>query len=357
MARLEIRGVAHSYRRDPQSDADYALKPLDLVWEAAGAYALLGPSGCGKTTLLGILSGLVRPTRGQVLIDGRDVTQLSPRQRNIAQVFQFPVLYDSMSVFDNLAFPLRNRKLPARDVEARVREVAELLDLKAELPLRASGLSGELKQRISLGRGLVRKDVAAILLDEPLTVIDPHLKWHLRRKLMEIHRELHVTLIYVTHDQLEALTLAEDVLVMSDGQVLQRGSPEALFERPEHLFVGHFIGSPGMNILPCDVEPDGVYVAGQRVLARQVPDAGGELRLGVRPEFLSLSEQPSELAARVRVSEQIYLGGTRVVSVQLGPHTVRVKTPPEQRHEPGTERFLVFESARTHVYRDGKLIS
>ena len=197
--------MAHSYQRDPRTDADYALKPLDLVWEHAGAYALLGPSGCGKTTLLGILSGLLRPTRGQVLIDGRDVTQLSPRERNIAQVFQFPVLYDSMSVFDNLAFPLRNRKLPAREVEARVREVAELLDLTAELRLRASGLSGELKQRISLGRGLVRKDVAAILLDEPLTVIDPHLKWQLRRKLMEIHRELRLTLIYVTHDQLEAL--------------------------------------------------------------------------------------------------------------------------------------------------------
>ena len=133
------------------------------------------------------------------------------------------MLYDSMSVFDNLAFPLRNRRLPAREIEARVREVAELLDLQAELPQRASGLSGELKQRISLGRGLVRKDVAAILLDEPLTVIDPHLKWHLRRKLMEIHRELRVTLIYVTHDQLEALTLAEDVFVMSAGQVLQRG--------------------------------------------------------------------------------------------------------------------------------------
>lgn len=358
MARLEIREVAHSYQRDPRKDADYALKPLNLVWEDAGAYALLGPSGCGKTTLLGILSGLLRPTRGQVLIDGRDVTQLSPRERNIAQVFQFPVLYDSMSVFDNLAFPLRNRKLPAREVEARVREVAELLDLTAELRLRASGLSGELKQRISLGRGLVRKDVAAILLDEPLTVIDPHLKWQLRRKLMEIHRELRITLIYVTHDQLEALTLAEDVLVMSAGDVLQRGTPEALFERPEHLFVGHFIGSPGMNILPCEVTREGITVAGQRVIAGGPPDeaARGELRVGVRPEFLLLSREPAANAVKVQVTEQIYLGGTRVVTTLLGPHLVRVKTPPDQEDAPGSERYLLFPESHTHLYCDGKLI-
>src|SRR5262245_15525865 len=177
MARIELQGIAHSYTNTPGSERDFAVKPLDLIWEDGGAYALLGPSGCGKTTLLGIISGLLRPTQGSIWMDGRDVTQLAPSRRNVAQVFQFPVIYDTMTVFDNLAFPLRNRGVSESETRTRVERVAEILDLRADLARRASGLPGDLKQRISLGRGLVRKDVAAILLDEPLTVIDPHLRW------------------------------------------------------------------------------------------------------------------------------------------------------------------------------------
>jgi len=352
MARLELRDIAHSYQRN----ADYAVKPVDLVWEDGGAYALLGPSGCGKTTLLGILSGLLQPSRGRVLIDGRDVTALSPRDRNIAQVFQFPVLYDSMSVFDNLAFPLRNRGLGKREVDTRVREVAELLELTAELPLRASGLSGELKQKISLGRGLVRKDVSAILLDEPLTVVDPHLKWQLRRKLVQIHHDLRVTLIYVTHDQTEALTLADQVVVMNAGEVLQRGTPEALFERPEHLFVGHFIGSPGMNTVPCTLSDDAVLIAGQRVCARPSGELSGELHVGVRPEFLTLHQDASR-GVPVRVLKHRALGGSALFDVALGPHTLLVKTGPRQRFDVGAECYLEFSEGRTHVYRDGRIVN
>jgi len=353
MARLELRDIAHSYQRD----ADYAVKPVDLVWEDGGAYALLGPSGCGKTTLLGILSGLLHPSRGRVLIDGRDVTALSPRDRNIAQVFQFPVLYDSMSVFDNLAFPLRNRGLGKREVDARVREVAELLDLSAELPLRASGLSGELKQKISLGRGLVRKDVSAILLDEPLTVVDPHLKWQLRRKLVQIHHDLRVTLIYVTHDQTEALTLADQVVVMNAGEVLQRGTPEALFERPEHLFVGHFIGSPGMNSLPCTLSADHVLVADQPVSARPAGTLSGELCVGVRPEFLKLHADATRGGAPVRVIKHRELGGSALFDVQLGPHTLLVKTGPRQAFQVGADCYLEFPVGHTHLYCDGQIVN
>ena len=352
MARLELRDIAHSYQRG----ADYAVKPVDLVWEDGGAYALLGPSGCGKTTLLGILSGLLHPSRGRVLIDGRDVTALSPRDRNIAQVFQFPVLYDSMSVFDNLAFPLRNRGLGKREVDVRVHEVAELLELRAELPLRASGLSGELKQKISLGRGLVRKDVSAILLDEPLTVVDPHLKWQLRRKLVQIHHDLRVTLIYVTHDQTEALTLADQVVVMNAGEVLQRGTPEALFERPEHLFVGHFIGSPGMNSVPCTLREDAVLIAEQRVCAWPSGTLSGELHVGVRPEFLKLHAEAAR-GVPVRVLKHRELGGSALFDVQLGPHTLLVKTGPRQRFDVGAQCYLEFPEGRTHLYQDGKLVN
>jgi glycerol transport system ATP-binding protein len=355
MARLELRDIAHSY--DPTDPTAYAVKPLDLVWEDGGAYALLGPSGCGKTTVLGILSGLLTPSRGRVLIDGRDVTQLSPRDRNIAQVFQFPVLYDSMSVFDNLAFPLRNRGLGRREIDVRVREVAELLELSDALALRASGLSGELKQKISLGRGLVRRDVAAILLDEPLTVVDPHLKWQLRRKLVQIHHDLRVTLIYVTHDQTEALTLADQVVVMNAGEVLQRGTPEALFERPEHAFVGHFIGSPGMNSVPCTREGDAVLVAEQRVRAwpAGAQPLTGELRLGVRPEFLTLHSEPGR-GVPVQVTKQRDLGGSTLVDVRLGPHTLVVKTGPRQTFEHGAQCYLELSESRSHVYCDGRIV-
>lgn len=365
MARIELRRVGHRYASGTKdADQGYAVQPLDLVWDDGGAYALLGPSGCGKSTLLGIISGLLRPAEGSVWIDGRDVTLLGPRERNVAQVFQFPVLYDTMTVFDNLAFPLRNRRVKPAEVRSRVEQVAELLDLTAELSRTASGLPGDLKQRIALGRGLVRKDVAAILLDEPLTVIDPHLRWQLRRKLMEIHAELKVTLIYVTHDQLEALTLADQVVVMREGYVLQEGTPAALFERPEHTFVGHFIGSPGMNVLPCTISSGEAVIAGQRVSLQgqlagsaQLAALQGEYEIGIRPEFLSLTTEPPTTAALRGVVKRVAeLGGFNVASVELGEHTVHVKTRPEQQPALGAECWLEFPAQQTHVYQGGRLI-
>src|SRR3954454_16215117 len=179
MARILLDNVAHAYGPTPRGLQDYALKPLSHVWEDGGAYALLGPSGCGKTTLLNIISGLVAPSDGQVLFDGRDVTGLSPERRNIAQVFQFPVVYDSMTVAENLAFPLRNRGVPRAEIDARVAEILAVTGLADRANAPARGLSADQKQKISLGRGLVRADVAAILFDEPLTVIDPDMKWSL----------------------------------------------------------------------------------------------------------------------------------------------------------------------------------
>ena len=265
MALIGLRDLAHSYRAAPrppeQAPGDWALQPLDLSWDDGGAYALLGPSGSGKSTLLNILSGLLTPSRGTLTFDGVDVTRQPAKRRNIAQVFQFPVVYDTMTVAENLAFPLRNRRLDATTIRDRVAKVADILDLTADLPRRASGLTADAKQRISMGRGLVRQDVAAILFDEPLTVIDPHLKWVLRRKLKQVHQELKLTLIYVTHDQTEALTFADRVVVMDQGAVLQQGTPQELFEAPAHAFVGHFIGSPGMNFLGLD--PRGVTDDGQ----------------------------------------------------------------------------------------------
>lgn len=295
MAEIHLDNVAHSYLPNPTDERDWALKPMDHVWRDGDAYALLGPSGCGKTTLLNVISGLISPSHGRVRFNGHDVTTTKTEHRNIAQVFQFPVIYDTMSVFDNLAFPLRNRKLPEPGVRFRVQEIAELLELTPDLKYRASGLSADVKQTISLGRGLVRKDVAAILFDEPLTVIDPHLKWTLRRKLKQIHQELKHTLIYVTHDQVEALTFADQVVVMFEGQVVQQGTPQELFDNPAHTFVGYFTGSPGMNLLPCALDDESIRVGTSRISLEEASVAkaklgSGRLTIGVRPEFLQWSQ-------------------------------------------------------------------
>ncbi len=258
MAEIRLQQLAHSYQRQPRDAGDYAIRAMDHVWEQGGAYALLGPSGCGKSTLLNIISGLLEPSEGQVLFDGRPVNDLSPEQRNIAQVFQFPVVYDTMTVFDNLAFPLRNQGLPEERVGRKVREIAEVLDLEPLLQRKARNLTADEKQKVSMGRGLVRDDVSAILFDEPLTVIDPHLKWKLRRKLKQIHEQFNLTMVYVTHDQLEASTFADKIAVMYAGQIVQFGTPRELFERPRHTFVGFFIGSPGMNLAEVRTDGDAV---------------------------------------------------------------------------------------------------
>lgn len=342
MARIEFRNLGHAYGANPASDADYALQPMNMVWEDGGAYALLGPSGCGKSTLLNIISGLLVPSHGQVLFDGNDMTNTPTRGRNIAQVFQFPVLYDTMTVYDNLAFPLRNRKMPEKEVHKRVHEVAEILGMSHELQQRASGMAADAKQKISLGRGLVRKDVSAILFDEPLTVIDPHLKWMLRRQLKQIHQQLKLTLIYVTHDQVEALTFADQVVVMTDGKIVQQGPPDALFERPDHTFVGYFIGSPGMNFFPVSVDGDAVVIGtGQldnrlanRLANRLSVDAAtlaqlkgvhGKLSLGIRPEFVELAQAGAPGALEAQITHVQHLGTCQLLSGTVAGLPVKAK--------------------------------
>ena len=358
MARIELENIAHSYRANPKTEDDYALKRVQTVWEDGGAYALLGSSGCGKTTMLNIISGLLTPSQGRVLFDGQDVTKLPPEKRNIAQVFQFPVLYDTMTVYDNLAFPLRNRKVDEAEVRARVHEIAEILDLAPFLGKRASGLAADAKQKISLGRGLVRKDVAAILFDEPLTVIDPHLKWQLRRKLKEIHKQFGLTLIYVTHDQTEAMTFADQIVIMYDGALLQIGTPDELFEDPAHTFVGYFIGSPGMNLLSCTVDgSDAVLDCGRIPLDPDVAARAGqgEFQIGIRPLYLELSaeELPGAIAGRVESVENE--GSSRIVTVTSECFRLKVRVP-EGRAIPADSCWVVFPPQRTKLFRDQVLV-
>jgi glycerol transport system ATP-binding protein len=355
MATITLDHLRHSYLANPDTDADWALKQLDVEWEDGGAYALLGPSGCGKTTLLNIISGLLRPSQGRVLFDGHDVTDLPPDQRHIAQVFQFPVIYDTMTVYDNLAFPLRNRGVAEADVDIRVRQIAELLELTATLRKRAAGLTADSKQKISLGRGLVRSDVNVIMFDEPLTVIDPHLKWLLRSKLKELHHELTRTMIYVTHDQTEALTIADRVVVMDLGEVVQIGTPVELFETPKHTFVGHFIGSPGMNVLPCRLDNGHPTIAGQRIATANgavVGDADGLLEIGVRPEFVSFAEDGLAVDV-VNVSDA---GRYRVVDTRCGEASIKLLVDEDAEVPPGAAH-LRFDPTKARVYRNGWLVT
>ena len=343
MSRIDL-DLAHSYKPNPKEDSDYALLPLKMSFEDGGAYALLGPSGCGKTTMLNIMSGLLVPSHGTVKFDGQDMTRATPQERNIAQVFQFPVIYDTMTVAENLAFPLKNRKVPAEQIKARVGQIAEMLEMSHQLDMRAAGLSADQKQKISLGRGLVRPDVSAVLFDEPLTVIDPHLKWQLRRKLKQIHHELRLTLIYVTHDQVEALTFADQVVVMTRGKVVQLGTPDALFERPAHTFVGHFIGSPGMNFLPA-------------TLAAGAP--AGATTLGVRPEYVSLAAPNAAGAVAGTVKAAQDIGTYWLLTAQVGDgQTVRARLSTEQAiPKVGDAVWLAIVGSHTCYYRNEELIA
>ncbi len=351
MARITLQNLRHSYDATPSGDEDYALKKIDHVWEDGGAYALLGPSGCGKSTLLNIISGLLVPSEGRILFNDADVTDLAPDKRNIAQVFQFPVIYDTMSVYDNLAFPLRNRGRDEKIVAQRVTAIAEMLELTPMLKTRAANLSPDNKQKISMGRGLVRQDVNVVMFDEPLTVIDPHLKWKLRSKLKELHQATGATMIYVTHDQTEALTFADQVVVMDLGVIVQIGTPVELFERPEHTFVGHFIGSPGMNILPCEVRDGGVFFQGQNVaLEGAVVKTGTRNEIGVRPEFVSLGESGIEGVVRKAAD----VGRHNVIEVVVGETRISAITEGDRPEKDATVH-LQFRPDQTRLYADGWL--
>ena len=349
MAEIELSHLRHSYIPNPAGADDYALKEIDVTWRDGGAYALLGPSGCGKSTLLNIISGLLTPSEGRILFDGADVTGLPPDRRNIAQVFQFPVIYDTMTVRDNLAFPLKNRGVDSATIEQRVAEIAGMLEVTDMLSTRAANLSPDNKQKISMGRGLVRDDVNVVMFDEPLTVIDPHLKWKLRSKLKELHQRVKATMIYVTHDQTEALTFADEVVVMQEGVVVQIGTPVELFERPQHTFVGHFIGSPGMNILPCEPRGDRALFEGHEIMLEGPATSGdGDVVLGIRPEYISVADQ----GLPATVTKVADVGRHFVVDAVVGETRLKAITE-HTAPSPGASVHLAFKPEQSRLYRDG----
>ncbi len=353
MAEITLDKIAHSYNPNPKTNADFALKELDYVWKDGGTYALLGPSGCGKTTLLNIISGLLVPSKGNILFGGKNVTSLPPENRNIAQVFQFPVIYDTMTVRQNLAFPLVNRNLPKNEIDKRVHDMLGVLDLQDMADRKARGLRADEKQKISLGRGLVRYDVNAILFDEPLTVIDPTMKWQLRTKLKELHRQLGHTMIYVTHDQTEALTFADKVVVMYEGDVVQIGTPEELFHEPAHTFVGYFIGSPGMNILSANIKGNTAHIGAHKIkLDSSYPKMNGKIELGIRPEFIKFSTGKESLPIAINTVEDI--GRFKIVRASLEGQEINIMLA-EGENLP-LEPKIIFDAPRINIYENAHLV-
>ena len=357
MSKTDLSNISHSYNPN-ETNPVYALNPFSMTWQDGARYAILGPSGCGKTTMLNIVSGLVRPSAGKILFDDKDVTDLKTEDRNIAQVFQFPVIYSTMTVYENLAFPLKCRDFPQNKIDERVNSVSETLNLKAFLNQPARKLTADQKQLISLGRGLVREDVAAVLMDEPLTVIDPDLKFRLRRNLKEINEKYKTTLVYVTHDQNEAMTFADNIIVMSEGEVVQTGTPKDLFERPNTTFVGYFIGSPAMNLFETEVVSQSEVKIGS-VKIKTSTDLSKiknkKIKLGIRSEFIDVIEKEGENTVKAKVKKIEDFGNFKLLTEVEENFIIKSKIDREKPISEG-EINLHIPSEKCCVYENEKLI-
>jgi multiple sugar transport system ATP-binding protein len=281
VAAIQLDGVRKVF-----SNGFVAVHDIDLEIADGEFLVLVGPSGCGKTTLLRLLAGLEDVTHGRIAIDGQDVTDAPPRQRDVAMVFQNYALYPHMNVRRNLGYGLKVRRTPRAEARRRVEEVAAMLGLDELLDRRPAELSGGQRQRVAMGRAIVREP-KAFLMDEPLSNLDAKLRVGMRASLSELHRRLGVTTVYVTHDQTEAMTLGQRVAVMRDGRILQMDRPQKLYEEPKDLFVAAFIGSPAMNLVEARIEGDEVVFGQYRVPldpVRRPADASREIVLGIRPE-------------------------------------------------------------------------
>jgi len=324
---------------------------------------LLGPSGCGKTTTLRCIAGLETPDNGEIWIGDEMVNELPPKDRDVAMVFQNYALYPHMSVYDNIAFPLKMRKVEKGEIDRRVKEVAELLGIRHLLDRKPRQLSGGEQQRVALGRAIVRRP-RVYLMDEPLSNLDAKLRLFMRAELKRLQRELKTTTVYVTHDQAEAMAMADRIAVMNKGRVLQYADPATIYDRPSSVFVATFIGSPPMNMIKCSVKQEGdvaqldagsfVYTLPREISGLVLDKAqSGEVFLGVRPEDIriSLERTPSSVfTSEVYVVE--HQGVNLVVDLKVGSDIIKAVSPP-MALSIGQEVWVGFESYRIHIY-DGK---
>ncbi len=339
MSAIELRGVTKHW------GGSTALHGISASIPAGSFCVLLGPSGCGKSTTLRILAGLETASSGQVLIGGRDVTALPPAQRGIAMVFQNYALFPHLSVADNIAFGLEVRKTPAAEAHGRLQEAAELLGLLPLLARKPSQLSGGQQQRVALARALVAR-AQVCLMDEPLSNLDAQLRQDMRAELRELQQRLGLTVVYVTHDQAEAMAMADQVLLLNQGRIEQAAPPRELYAEPDSLFAARFIGTPAMSVLPTSALPTPVH------------RPANAHWLGLRPEALRLANPGQADALQVSVRALEYLGADLVLHCLLGPHTLTVRTPGNTLVTTGQTLALQWAGHDSHFFdAQGRRIS
>ncbi len=337
-----------------------AINNVNLKVHDGEFFILLGPSGCGKTTTLRIIAGLEKPTKGRVYIDNEDVTDLPPRKRDIAMVFQTWALYPHMKVYDNIAFPLKLRKVAKDEIDRRVKEVAKMLQIETLLDRYPRQLSGGQQQRVALARALVRKP-KVWLLDEPLSNLDAILRVQMRAELKRLQKELKITAIYVTHDQVEAMSMGDRVAVLNAGRVLQVGAPNEVYNKPNTLFVASFIGSPPMNFMRVALKneggnyalvAEGVSIPLPTELGKIIEEKASDVNdliLGVRPEHLELSTaENSNIRGEVYVIEP--LGSETILNIKVGDNIIKARLLKETTLSIGSKVFLKVSTNSIHVF-------
>ena len=334
------------------------IRDVDLEILKGELAVLVGPSGCGKSTMLRLLAGLEEVSSGEIYIGERKVTRVQPKDRNISMVFQNYALYPHMTVRQNIAFGLKLRKTPKPEIEAATTEAARILGLEELLDRRPRELSGGQRQRVAMGRAIVR-DPAVFLMDEPLSNLDAKLRNHMRVEIKQLQRRLAKTMIYVTHDQVEAMTMADRIVILDAGRVSQAGTPDEVYSRPDNVFVADFIGSPAMNFFPAVPGPDGVTLENGLHIPlepeRRSLLSGEECLVGVRPEHIRVlqdSEEPDGglITWDTRIILCELLGGENLVHASLGRAEVRVKTPSRERRRDGDSIRLGFSPRQAHIF-------
>ncbi len=348
MSALEIRDVRKSY------GAVETLKGIDIALQSGEFLVLLGPSGCGKSTLLNIIAGLAEASGGDVRIGGRSVLGAHPKDRDIAMVFQSYALYPNLPVHRNIGFGLEMRGVPAAERDRAVREAARLLQIENLLDRKPSQLSGGQRQRVAIGRALVRKP-QVFLFDEPLSNLDAKLRLEMRTELKRLHQMLKTTVVYVTHDQIEAMTLATRIAVMRDGRIEQLGTPEEIYNAPATLYVAGFVGAPPMNMIDVTMRNGALAIAGADITLPMpdrlggIPD-GQPLILGVRPEALRLANGGDVSALDTRIEVVELTGPELVVTGAAGGQRITACLPPNARLAVGETRSFAFDDTAIHLF-------
>lgn len=355
MGKVEVRNIKKIY-----PNGFCAIEDLSLSIEHGEFLILLGPSGCGKSTLLRMIAGLEDVTEGEIFLDGERITHWEPKSRNLAMVFQNYALYPHMKVYDNIAFGLKMRKVPKSEIDYKVRETAKVLELEEYLNQLPGQLSGGQRQRIAMGRAMVREP-KVFLMDEPLSNLDAKLRVQMREELARMHHNLHGTFIYVTHDQIEAMTLGTKVVVMNKGVIQQVSSPQEIYEIPANLFVASFIGSPAMNFFPAKIMRDSEEIT-LRICERDIPlpkkhqrvlenrPQVNEVTMGIRPEHICWSDSKG---ISVQLLRYEMLGREGIYHLQLSGENCHMLAPHEERIEEGEKRYIAFSKENIHIFDEG----